>query len=40
MGTVKTLVVLCDVYFTVGIAVTAGCYIGAALAEKACEALS
>ena len=40
MGTVKAIVVLCGVYFVMGVAVTAGCYIGGALAEKACEALS
>ena len=40
MGTVKAILVLGGVYFAVGVAVTAGCYIGAAIAEKACEALS
>lgn len=40
MGTVKAVVVLCGIYFAVGVACTAGCVIGAALAEKACEALS
>lgn len=40
MGTIKAIVVLGGIYFMVGVTVTAGCYIGAALAEKACEALS
>lgn len=40
MGTVKALAALCGIYFVLGVAITAGCYVGGALAEKACEALS
>jgi len=40
MGTFKAIAVLCGVYFVMGVAITAGCYVGAELAEKACEALS
>ncbi len=40
MGTVKAILVLGGIYFIAGVTITAGCCIGAALAEKACEALS